>query len=268
MCCKPYLNIPFHLTPDNIKTLTTARYRENQFAFRKPAELILFMNNIGWINIARMNFDKNLVVSAKFLTKYKHCLEVKWLARWQAELRFSMQGHELITPDWKAEDIDPEYEPPEIEKALKTMVKVMDESKEMDKMISASHVSPRVKTLDLGDSFSSIANLLQDVGMGEVSKSEVEHSMSEMAEVYEEDFRSGSGPKDTGKGKGKIVPMGSEVEHPKIDWNDWKLDKASGGRNYFESFLDADNGDALSEDSGYNRKSLRHVHICQLRLYD
>ena len=210
-----------------------------------------------------MNFDKNLVVSANFLTKYTHCLEVKWLARWQAELRFSMQGHELITPDWKAEDIDPEYEPREIEKALKIMVKVMDESKEMDKMISASHVSPRIKTLDLGDNFSSIANLLQDMGMGEVSKGEVEHSMSEIAEV----FRSGSGPKDTGKGKGKIVPVESEAEHPKIDWNDWKLDKASGGRNYFESFLDADNGDALSEDSGYNSKSLRHVHICQLRLH-
>lgn len=264
MCCKSHLNIPFGLTPDIIKKLTTARYCENQFAFRKPAELILFMYTIGWINIARMNFDKNLVVSANFLTKYTHCLEVKWLACWQAELRFSMQGHELITPDW---NIDPEYEPPEIEKALKTMVKVMNESKEMDKMISASHMSPRIKTLDLGDSFSSIANLLQDMGMGEVSKGEVEHSMSEIAEVYEEVFRSGSGPKDTGKGKGKIVPMESEAEHPKIDWNDWKLDKASGGRNYFESFLDADNADALSEDSGYNSKSLRHVHICQLRLH-
>ena len=49
------------------------------------------------------------------------------------------------------------------------------------------------------------------------------------------------------------------------DWNDWKLDKASGGRNYFESSVDADNGDALSEDSGYHTtsvkgKSLRHVH--------
>ena len=45
-----------------------------------------------------------------------------------------------------------------------------------------------------------------------------------------------------------------------IDWNDWKLDKASGGRNYFESFLDADNGDARSESSG------TMPHLCTARI--
>ena len=51
----------------------------------------------------------------------------------------------------------------------------MNESEQMNKILSASHVSLRIKNLNFGDSFSSIANLLQDVGMGEDSKGEVEH---------------------------------------------------------------------------------------------
>ena len=51
----------------------------------------------------------------------------------------------------------------------------MNESEQMNQKLSASQVFPRIKTLDFGDSFSSTANLLRDMSIGEVSKGEVEH---------------------------------------------------------------------------------------------
>ena len=49
---------------------------------------------------------------------------------------------------------------------------------------------------------------------------------------------------DEDKGEGNDSSIVSEKN------KHWKLDQASGGRNYFGNFLDADNGDAASESSG------------------
>ncbi|KAL2047016.1 hypothetical protein N7G274_001034 [Stereocaulon virgatum] len=230
---KPQVNILVALCATKHKkvrlALDTGRnvlYRENQFAFRKPAELILFMSTIGWTNIARMDFDTNLVVSMYFLTKYTHSPEVKWLARWQAELKSAMQGRELITPDWKPEDSDDEYQPPEIEKALKTMANIVKGIGDMG--------TPRIRTLDFGDDFSLIGEMLQYQGI-----------------------------EDTQKGKGKAKAEAETVEgnDPQIDWNDWKLDRASGAEDYFVSFYRAENGDARSETSGFHTPTLNNYHF-------
>ena len=228
MCCKSYLNMSFRLTSVLKKTLKTTRYRENQFAFRKPAELILFMNTIGWTNIARMEFDTNLVVSTNFLTKYAHSQEVKWLARWQAELRSTMQGRELITPNWKPKDSDDEYQPPEIEKALKTMANVIRGTEDIG--------TPRIRSLDFGDDFSLIGEMLQHKGMEDTQKE---------------------------KAKAKSEAETEKGHDAQIDWNDWKLDRASGGEDYFLSFYRAENGDAQSESSGFHTPTLGNYN-CKL----
>jgi hypothetical protein len=166
-----------------------------------------------------MDFDKNLVVSANFLTKYTHSVEVKWLARWQRELKSRMQGRELITPDSKPKYADNEYQPPEIEKALSTITKEMS--------------TPRIRTLDFGATFSSIVNVFQDMGIEDTQE---------------------------GKGKAKVEAETEEGIYPQIDWNDWKLDRASGGEDFFLSFFRAENGDARSESSGFHTPTLGNYH--------
>ena len=100
--------------------------------------MIMFMNAIGWTNITRMKFAKNLVVSSTFF-RHKQSLELKWLVRWHPELRGAMKGFELITPEWKPEDFDEDYEPPELEKALKTIVEVMSESDQLNDKIAENN---------------------------------------------------------------------------------------------------------------------------------
>ena len=101
--------------------------------------------------------DKNLVVSSTFF-RHKQSLELKWLVRWHPELRGAMKEFELITPEWKPEDIDEDYEPPKVEKALEAIVEVMNESDQLDAKIAKGNngkIPSRIQTLDVGESFES-----------------------------------------------------------------------------------------------------------------
>ena len=70
-----------------------------------------------------------------------------------------MKGIELITPEWKPENIDEDYEPPKVEKALEAIVEVMNESDQLDSKIAKGNnngkIPSRIQTLDLGESFES-----------------------------------------------------------------------------------------------------------------
>ena len=254
--------------------LIATRYRENRFAFRKPSELIMFLNAIGWINMARMDFKENLAVSSNFFSKYKHSLELKWMARWHPELRSAMKGITLFTPDWDPKDFDEDYKPPEIEMALKTMILVMEEIEQLNQALNKPHMSPRFKTMDLTECFITIASQLQSLGMGDMSQSEVGEYTSELAGVDEEGNL--LEVKDKGKGKEKeIDPVEGHNGHTEVGWGYWTLDAASGSQGFFERFYENDNGDTRSEDSGYytpsihveNGKPARHVYKQKARLH-
>ena len=103
-------------------------YRDNIFSIRQPNDLIKFLGTIGGDNVARMKMGKNLLLTDEFFDKKRRfVLELKWLARWGQDLLSAMRGHNIFRSDIAAANSEDDLtcEPTEIEKALKSMVKVM-----------------------------------------------------------------------------------------------------------------------------------------------
>ncbi len=226
--------------------------------------MIMFMNAIGWTNISRMKFAENLVISSTFFGKHKHSLELKWLVRWHPELRRSMKGIELITPEWKPEDIDEDYEPPDVEKALKTIVEVMDESDQLDAKIAKNNNSEsptRIRTLDLGESFESISSRIQSMGLddatcealGDTIKAAESNGKDDSEEINTED------EKGEGKEEG-TTSLIKEVEHTLNEWGEWYWDAAAYEPRTDEMIAQDEDEDAASEDSGYYSPVLYDDH--------
>ena len=235
----------------------------------------MFLNAIGWNNIARMKFAKNLVISSTFFGKHKQSLELKWLVRWHPELRRAMKGIELITPEWKPEQIDEDYEPPDVEKALKTMVEVMDESDELDPKVAKNNNSEsptRIQTLDLGESFESISSRIQSMGLddttcetlGDTIKAAESNGKEDSEEINTKD------EKWEGKEEG-TTSLIEELEHTLNEWGEWYWDTAAYEPRTDEMIARDEDEDTASEDSGYYSPVLyddhgkRHRHIKQER---
>ena len=216
--------------------------------------MIMFMNAIGWTNFTRMKFAKNLVVSSTFF-RHKQSLELKWLVKWHPELRGAMKGMELITPEWKPEDIDEDYEPPEVEKALKTIVEVMNESDQLDAKIAESNggkIPSRIQTLDLGESFESISSRIQSMGLDEATCGALEDRI-EATESDGNDDSMEINIKDK-KGKGKeegTTSLINKIDHAVDEWGEWYWDAASYEPRTDEMIARDEDEDATSEDSGY-----------------
>ncbi len=215
----------------------------------------MFMNAIGWTNIARMKFAENLVISSTFFSKHKQSLELKWLVKWHPELRGAMKGIELITPEWKPEDIDEDYEPPEVEKALKIMGEVMDDSNQLDAKITKNNdgdTPSRIQTLDLGESFESISSRIQSMGLDD-GTSEALGDTIKAAESDGKDDNEEINTKDK-KGEGKeegATSLVHEVEHAMNEWGEWYWDAAAYEPRTDEMITRDEDEDAASEDSGY-----------------
>ena len=236
------------------RPLTRNRYRENKFAFRKPVEMIMFMNAIGWTNITRMKFAKNLVVSSTFF-RHKQSLELKWLVKWHPELRAVMKGIELITPEWKPEDIDEDYKPPEVEKALKTIVKVMDESDQLDAQIAENNngnIPSRIQTLDLGESFESISSRIQSMGLDDATCGAPEDTIEAVESSGEDDSEEINIKDKKGRGKEEgTTSLINKIDHAVDEWGEWYWDAASYEPRTDEMIARDEDEDATSEDSGY-----------------
>ena len=213
------------------------------------------MNAIGWTNIARMKFAKNLVISSTFFSKHKHSLELKWLVRWHPELRGAMKGIALITPEWKPEDIDEDYEPPEVKKALTTIVEVMEESYQLDAKVAENNngrTPSRIQTLDLGESFESISSRIQSMGLDDATCESLGDTIK-AAESNSKDVNEEINTKDE-KGKGKeegTTSLIKEVEHTLNEWGEWYWDAAAYEPRTDEMIAQDEDEDAASEDSGY-----------------
>ena len=247
--CKSYLNDPHPLCTSRVREiLTKTRYRANVFAFRQPGEMIMFMSAIGWINIARMKFDKNLVISSTFFSKHKRTLELKWLVHWHPKLRYTMKGLELITPDWKPESFDDEYKPPGIEKALMTILEVMAKSTQFDATLKKGRTGDnpsRIQTLDMGDSFGSISSRIQSMGLGDAADAGAPQDTMEALEAAGDD--------------------GEEHQRSANDWGEWYWDAAAYEPKTDEMIARDEDEDAPSEDSGYYSPALHDDHGKQNR---
>ena len=235
--------------------------------------MIMFMNAIGWTNITRMKFAKNLVISSTFFSKHKHSLELKWLVRWHSELRGAMKGIELITPEWKPEDIDEDYEPPEVEKALKTIVEVMDESDRLDAKVAENNnrESPsRIRTLDLGESFESISSRIQSMGLDDATCEALGDTIKAAESNGKDDSEEINTKAEDGEGKEEgTTSLIKEVEHTLNEWGEWYWDAAAYEPRTEEMIARDEDEDAASEDSGYYSPVLYddhgklHRHISQ-----
>ncbi len=187
---KPELNILLALSSKDKKVkrcLDDAKnilYRDNTFSFRNPNNLIMFLGTIGGDNVARMKMGKNLLLTDTFFDKrLQYALEMKWLARWGKDLLFAMKGHYVFRSDIAADTSEDDLtcEPTDIEKALKSIVEVMKDEGKMYEMLkenwngSGSGSSPvRLRSLDLGENFDSLAEHIKTMGLavddGKVTK--------------------------------------------------------------------------------------------------
>lgn len=214
----------------------------------------MFLNAISWTNIARMKFAKNLVVSSTFF-RHKQSLELKWLVNWHPELRGAMKGIELITPEWKPEDIDEDYEPPEVEKALKTIVEVMDESDQLDAKIAENNsgkTPSRIQTLDLGESFESISSRIQSMGLDDATCEALGDTRNAAESDGDDDIEEVNIKDKKGKGKEEgTTSLINKIEHAVDEWGEWYWDAASYEPRTDEMIARDEDEDATSEDSGY-----------------
>lgn len=166
-----------------------------------------------------------------------------------------MKGMELITPEWKPEDIDEDYEPPEIEKALKAIVEVIDESDQLDAKIAEKNggkIPSRIQTLDLGESFESISSRIVSMGLDDAACEAVEDTVK-AAESSGEDDSEEINIKDK-KGKGKeegTTSLINKIDHAVDEWGEWYWDAASYEPRTDEMIARDEDEDATSEDSGY-----------------
>ena len=224
----------------------------------------MFMNAIGWTNIARMKFAKNLVISSTFFSKHRQSLELKWLVKWHPELRGAMKGIELITPDWKSEDIDEDYEPPEVEKALKTMGEIMDESDQLDTRLAKNNdgdTPSRIQTLDLGESFESISSRIQSMGLDEATCEALEDTIKTAESNGKEDGEEINTKDKKGEGKEKgTTSLIHEGAHRVNEWGEWYWDAAAYEPKIDEMIAQDEDEDAASEDSGYYSPVLYDDH--------
>ena len=233
----------------------------------------MFLNAIGWNNIARMKFAKNLVISSTFFGKHKQSLELKWLVRWHPELRRAMKGIELITPEWKPDDIDDEYESPDVEKALKTMVEIMDESDELDAKVAKNNNSEsptRIQTLDLGESFESISTRIQSMGLDDATCETLEDTIKASDSNGNDDCEEINTKDEDWEGRDDgTTSLIEEVEHSLNEWGEWPWDMAAYEPRTDEMIARDEDEDTASEDSGYYSPVLyddhgkRHHHIPQ-----
>lgn len=226
--------------------------------------MIMFMNAIGWTNIARMKFAKNLVISSTFFGKHRQSLELKWLVRWHPELRRAMKGIELITPEWKPEDIDEEYEPPEVEKALKTIVEIMDESGQLDTKVAKNNNSEnpsRILTLDFGESFESISSRIQSMGLDDAICETLGDTIEAADLSCEEDseYINTNNSNKEGREEG-TTSLINEIEHAVNEWGEWYWDAAAYEPRTDEMIARDEDEDATSEDSGYYSPVLYDDH--------
>ena len=220
-----------------------------------------------------MKFAKNLVISSTFFGKHKQSLELKWLVRWHPELRRAMKGIELITPEWKPEDIDEEYEPPDVEKALKTMLEVMEESDELDAKVAKNHnseSSTRIQTLDLGESFESISSRIQSMGLDDATCETLGDTINVAESPGKDDSEENSTKDENWEGKEEgTTSLIEKVEHTLNEWGEWYWDTAAYEPRTDEMIARDEEEDTASEDSGYYSPVLyddhgkQHRHIPQ-----
>ena len=206
-----------------------------------------------------MKFAKNLVVSSTFF-RHKQSLELKWLVRWHPELRGAMKGFELITPGWKPEDIDEDYEPPDVEKALKAIVEVMDESDQLDAKIAKGNngkIPSRIQTLDLGESFESISSRIQSMGLDDATCEALEDKIEAAESDGNDDGEEITikNKKREGKEEGTISLI-NKIDHAVDEWGEWYWDAASYEPRTDEMIARDEDEDATSEDSGYYSPAL------------
>ena len=263
---KPELNILLALCSSKDKKVRNCLdgaknilYRENIFSIRKPNHLIMFLGTIGGDNMARMKMGKNLRLTDTFFDKKRHyALEMKWLAHWGKDLLFVMKGHSIFRSDIavkRAED-DLTCEPTEIEKALKSMVEVLKDEGQMHEMLkeyeNGSGSGPmRLKSLDLGDTFDSLAEQIKTMGLtvgdGKVTESNTANDPETDAPEEAEESMSE-------KWKQKLREARKVID-----------DDEMGG--YGELFLEVitnldeeDEEDILSEESGFYTPSVYSEH--------
>ncbi|CAF9904315.1 MAG: hypothetical protein ALECFALPRED_006273 [Alectoria fallacina] len=173
---KPALNIMLALCSSKNKKvkecLDIAKnilYRDNTFSIRKPNDFIMFLGTIGGDNVARMKMGKNLLLTDTFFDKRRqYVLEMKWLARWGKDLIHAMKGYNIFRSDIVAENLEDDLtcEPTDIEKALKSMVEVMNDEGMMYEMLKEDGSSPmRLQSLDFGEKFDSLAEQINTTGL-------------------------------------------------------------------------------------------------------
>ena len=175
-----------------------------------------------------------------------------------------MKGFELITPEWKPEDIDEDYEPPELEKALKAIVEVMDESDQLDAKIAQGKngkIPSRIQTLDLGESFESISSRIQSMGLDDATCEALEDK-TEAAESDgnddSEEIKINNKKRDSNEeGTTSLI---NKIDHAVDEWGEWYWDAASYEPRTDEMIARDEDKDATSEDSGYYSPVLSDDH--------
>ena len=266
---KPELNILLALSSKDQKVkrcLDDAKnilYRDNTFSFRKPTNLIMFLDTIGGDNVARMKMGKNLLLTDTFFDKrLQYALEMKWLARWGKDLLFAMKGHHVFRSDVAADSSEDDLtcEPTDIEKALKSMVEVMKDEGMMYEILkenwdgSGSGSSPmRLRSLDLGENFDSLAEHIKTMGLAiddcKVTKTDTakmpemdasEEAMESMSEKWKRKAREAGKVQDEGEANGN-------------GYGDLFLKVVT-------SLDEEDEDDILSQDSGFYTPSVYSEH--------
>ena len=146
-------------------------YRDNIFSIRNPTDFIMFLGTIGGDNLARLKMGKNLLLTDSFFDKnHQSELEMKWLARWGKDLLSTIDGLNDFRSDilTKSSENDLTCEPRGMEKALKTMVEVMKNEGKMGDTLkeNSDGSSPvRLRSLDLGERFDSLAEHIKTMGL-------------------------------------------------------------------------------------------------------
>ena len=169
------------------------RYTQNTFTFASAKDLLQFMGAIGWSNLLRLDFARNIRVSAAF---YQTCesleYEMLWLRKWESCLKPLKKAPDVSKHKTQKASKRPfedrlertagELECLRLWKAMFAINQafdvVADENVEKNDIApAAKQITPkksraRLRTLDLGGPIADIQKVLEKVGV-DTDKEEV-----------------------------------------------------------------------------------------------
>ena len=164
------------------------RYTQNTFTFASAKDLLRFTGAIGWANLLRLDFARNIRVSAAF---YQTCesleYEMLWLRKWESSLKplkkapdMSKRGARKVSPEPLAiqDRLESTGDCLRLWKAMFAINQAFDvvaddnvekngvtPTANTDRKITPKKSRARLRTLDLGGPIADIQKVLEKVGV-------------------------------------------------------------------------------------------------------